>query len=133
MDARSKRAALFEYYKKLGNPKWVLSDGQRLFDTLADLPDTKVEAMYERMIELEGLKQKQEALASKEQKMRNGNTWRSRLPLFLIWVAAGLSMVFGKDPSPGIAMVDGVVAGMYLAELLEVLVKEYRKSDKVAE
>jgi hypothetical protein len=78
--SQDKRAALFEYFKAINAPKWV-SNGQRLFDTLRDYPEDKVDAMYARMLEY---KARAEA-KKKEQEIPMYKRWKMPLIMLLIW------------------------------------------------
>lgn len=120
MDVSRKRAALFEYFKALNNPKWV-TNGEKLFKALNDMKEPAVDAMYARMLELkaksESLKKAQEAPMYKR--------WKMPLAMLCVWGGNTLLQIYGPNPSVGYATLCAFIAGGYFQELTDHLIYNY--------
>lgn len=120
MDASRKRAALFEYFKSINNPKWV-NNGDKLFKTLSDMKDVQVDSMYQRMLQL---KERSEALKkSKETPMYK----RWKMPLFMLLVWGGFGIANARSGAHDIVtcMLQAFIAGSYFEELFSNLIFNY--------
>ena len=130
--SQDKRAELFEYYKTIGLPKWVLTDGARLYKTLRDVPDVRIDAMHAQMI----------AIKVRDSKLKNTKKasmykrWKSPLILFLTWGGFALYFANSSKPDLTVCMLYSFIAGSYFEELMINLIhnyieKKFSKTEKV--
>ena len=118
-DAHTKRAALFEYFKTTNAPKWA-SDGARLFKTLAECPDAKIDQMHARMIQFQ-----EQALALKAKKEKPMyKRWKMPLAMLLMW--GTFATLEYADPKVTLNCIFcAFIAGTYFQELLDNTAHNY--------
>lgn len=118
--SQDKRAALFEYFKETNAPKWA-QDGARLYKTLQEVPNAKIDQMYARMIQLKAraelLKQQKEKPVYKR--------WKSPLALFIVWGGACLYFFNAAKPDYALACLDAFIAGSYFEEFMNNAISNY--------
>jgi phage terminase large subunit len=113
MDEHTKRAALFEYFKRVNNPKWV-SNGDRLFKTLYDLKGAQLDSMYARMLKL----QVREQAAKKAKEYSVYKRWK--IPFVMMFFLGGMGIHFALMDKPEIipSLMYIFVAGAWFEELM---------------
>jgi len=114
-----KRAALFEYFKTTNAPKWA-SDGARLFKTLAECPDAKIDQMHARMLQFQ-----KRALALKiKRETPMYKRWKMPLAMLIVWGGMGFLNAQSGD-SLGSCMLCAFIAGSYFQELIDNAIHNY--------
>lgn len=108
-----KRAVLFEYFKTTNSPKWA-KDGSRLYATLREVPDAKIDSMYQRMIQL----QAREALLKKQKETPMYKRWKMPLALLALWIGFATLDVISTVPNLMNCMLCAFIAGSYFQELM---------------
>jgi len=116
MNVQQKRAALFEYFKEINQPKWA-SNGQKLYDTIQTVKDDKVIEMYDRMVDL---KKRQAIIKAKQEKENGYKPWK--FPLFQTLAFAGFAVFFtySKTQAVGVGLVYMLLAGAHLEKFLNI-------------
>lgn len=123
MDDSQKRAALFEYFKQLNNPKWV-SNGEKLFTSLSELKADKLDQMYSRMLELKA--RAEQLKKAKETPMYK--RWKMPLAMLLLWSTFGVIDAMNPQAHVASCMLQAFIAGSYFEELMSNLIYNYIES-----